>query len=159
MAIRLHEIIQLQSFPFRFPLAIHINHILHDFQRISRLAHTALYVVLPPIHRACDDFAKYIPALPYQRFAVVVLERVIIRILHVGANRIARREIENHNIAFLRTRPARETLIIPMRFIQVTLSSAKPSRHRVLHQRHRQRRLRNTCPVSHLAHVEKIAYA
>ena len=83
---------------------------------------------------------------------------VVIRILHFLAHRIPCRKIEHHDIALLRTRPARQTLVLPMRFVQITLAATQPSGHRVLHQRHTERCLWHTCTVGHLAHVEKIAH-
>ena len=106
MSVRLNKIIQLQSFAFRFPFAIHIDDIINDLQRVTWCANTSLDIVLASIYGPRDNVAEDIFALTDECLAIGVTQCVIVRILHAGAHRIAGREVEDHDIAFLRTRPS-----------------------------------------------------
>ena len=123
MPVSLHEIIVLQSLFLRLAFAVHINHIIHNSQTVSRGSHTTLHVVLSSIHRPNDDLAKHVFAVLNQRLAVIMAQGVIVGILHLRAYCIAGREVKDHDIAFLRTGPTRQALVVPVRFVQITLSA------------------------------------
>ena len=128
MSVRVYVIVELQPLSLRLlnPVCIlysvsaavctlRPNDIVGYTQAVSRFAHAAFDVVLAPIDRTCHNLAEHVLARSHQLLAVVMLQRVVVRILHLRAYRVACRKVKHHDVAFLRTRPAFESLVLPMR--------------------------------------------
>ena len=133
MPIGFYDIIELQVWVYGFCFAIDINHIINDLQRVTGRAYATLYVVFASIYGAHYNIAKHILAVLHRAFAIVVAEGVVVWILHLRADGVARREVENHTIAFLHLVPTFEPFVLPLWFLNITLTAPREG---MLHQWH-----------------------
>ena len=154
--IRFYVIVVLHILRVLGRLTINIYLVIADAERVARHTDAPLHVIFPFIHRTIHDFAKSrfieLDSFP----SVHGDQRIIVRILLEQGNRIACREIKDHNIIALHFAQAGNPFIAPFRPIEVRF--AVQARKCVLHQRKCYWRIRNARPVAQFTHKQIIAH-
>ena len=82
-------------------------------------------------------------------------EGVVVWVLHLRADGIARREVKDNDITFLDFVPTFEAFVFPLWFFDIALSAPRES---VLHEWHREWSVGYASAVAHLVYTEKVSY-
>ena len=165
-------------------LAVQIYDMILDLQCLSRKTHTALHIILAPVHWTPSNLAEVLPVVldivagivyrcTVEMIAVNLAHavqvrgqpiaaqihrlalQVVVAATHVLGNSITRRIVEHHDIVQLHRLRA-YTLVIPLKALDIAL--AQIQRQRMLAQRSMQGSLRNTGTISHLAHKQIVTH-
>ena len=166
-------------------LTVEIDDAVLDLQRLSRQTHTTLHVVLATVGGTGDnitilrevgsnlgttggiDGLEIFQALfraerirvgtlriELVAYTVAHLVEVVGLILGCRAKGIAGREVEHDDVVELHLAQALHATVVPMRPFDIRL--ALKDGHRVLCQRHGQRRLRNAGAIAHFRHKQVV---
>ena len=134
VTIGLYKVVELYAGTRFFGVAVDVDDVVADFERVAGCGYAAFYIVFAAVDRSPDDVAKC-GAIGLQVVAPeVVTERVVVGVLHFLADGVAGGKVEYDDVAFFDRVPAFQPSIFPLWFFDVGFAAAEPFGKSVLYQ-------------------------